>query len=53
MVAARKGRSRKRPLRPDWEEVKDDIMREVVLAKFQQNAAIRNTPIVNRNRRDH
>ena len=27
MIAARMGRSRKRPLRPDWEEVKDDIMR--------------------------
>lgn len=42
-VAARKGRSRKRPLRPDWEDVKDDIMREAVLAKFEQHAEIRET----------
>ena len=42
MLAARMGRSRKRPLRPDWEDVKDDIMREVVLAKFQQHEDIRN-----------
>lgn len=41
MVAARMGRSRKRPLRPDWEEVKDDIMREAVLAKFTQHREIR------------
>ena len=38
MIAARMGRSRKRPLRPDWEEVKDDIMRQAVLAKFSQHA---------------
>jgi ribA/ribD-fused uncharacterized protein len=36
-VAARMGRSRKRPLRPDWEEVKVGIMREAVLAKFTQH----------------
>jgi ribA/ribD-fused uncharacterized protein len=41
MVAARMGRSRKRPLRPDWEAVKDDIMREVLHAKFSQHADIR------------
>ena len=41
MIAARKGRSRKRPLRPDWEQVKDDIMREAVLAKFQQHDDLR------------
>jgi ribA/ribD-fused uncharacterized protein len=35
--AARMGRDRRRPLRPDWEQVKDDIMREVVLAKFTQH----------------
>jgi ribA/ribD-fused uncharacterized protein len=40
-IAARRGRSRKRPLRPDWETVKDAIMREVVLAKFTQHADIR------------
>ncbi len=41
MVVARMGRSRKRPLRADWEEVKDDIMRQAVLAKFQQHAELR------------
>lgn len=28
-------------LRSDWEKVKDDIMYEIVLAKFQQNDGIR------------
>lgn len=32
--AAKMGRERSRPLRPDWEEVKDDIMRAAVWAKF-------------------
>ena len=35
--AARIGRDRKLPLRKDWESVKDNVMREVVMAKFQQN----------------
>jgi ribA/ribD-fused uncharacterized protein len=43
MVAARMGRSRKRPLRKDWESVKDSIMYEAVLAKFTQHADLRNT----------
>jgi len=37
MIAARMGRSRKRPLRKDWESVKDTIMFEAVLAKFTQH----------------
>ena len=37
MVAARMGRSRQRPLRGDWEAVKDDIMREALRAKFAQH----------------
>jgi N-glycosidase YbiA len=41
MIAARLGRSRKQPIRPDWESVKDALMREVVLAKFTQHADIR------------
>ena len=41
MVAARMGRSRERPLRPDWETVKDDIMREVLRAKFSQHPELR------------
>lgn len=41
MIAARMGRSRKRPLRPDWETVKLDVMRTAVRAKFQQHPALR------------
>jgi ribA/ribD-fused uncharacterized protein len=41
MIAARMGRDRTKPLRPDWEQVKDDIMRAAVLAKFQQHEDIR------------
>ena len=41
MIAARMGRSRKRPLRKDWESVKDAIMHEVVLAKFTQHDDLR------------
>jgi hypothetical protein len=41
MVAARMGRSRKRPLRADWETVKDDIMREALRAKFSQQTEAR------------
>jgi len=41
MVAARMGRSRKRPLRKDWESVKDQVMREAVLAKFSQHDDLR------------
>ena len=41
MIAARMGRSRKRPLRADWEQVKDDIMQEAVLAKFSQHETLR------------
>jgi N-glycosidase YbiA len=37
MVVARMGRDRKRPLRKDWEVVKDDIMREALRAKFTQH----------------
>jgi ribA/ribD-fused uncharacterized protein len=41
MIAARLGRSRKRPLRRDWESVKVDVMRRAVLAKFEAHADIR------------
>ncbi len=34
--AAEMGRDRSRPLRKDWEEVKDDVMRTAVRAKFTQ-----------------
>jgi ribA/ribD-fused uncharacterized protein len=39
--AANMGRDRQRPLRPDWETVKDDIMRRAVLKKFQTHDEIR------------
>ena len=40
MIAARLGRSRAHPLRADWEDVKEDIMREALRAKFTQNPAL-------------
>jgi N-glycosidase YbiA len=39
--AARIGRDRSLPLRPDWEQVKDAVMRKVVLQKFKTHADIR------------
>ncbi|MDZ8083672.1 MAG: NADAR family protein [Nostoc sp. DcaGUA01] len=39
--AARMGRERTRSLRQDWEQVKDDIMRQAVLRKFQTHTDIR------------
>jgi ribA/ribD-fused uncharacterized protein len=41
MIAARLGRSRKIKLRPDWESVKDEVMRRAVLKKFETHADIR------------
>lgn len=40
-IAANMGRSRQRPLRQDWESVKDNIMRKAVLQKFSTHADIR------------
>lgn len=40
MDAARLGRERSRPLRPDWERVKDDVMRRAVRAKFLAHAEL-------------
>jgi hypothetical protein len=40
-IAARLGRSRKQPLRKDWEHVKEDVMYRAVLAKFTQNDDLR------------
>jgi ribA/ribD-fused uncharacterized protein len=39
--AAEMGRERHRPLRPDWEAVKDDVMRRAVRRKFEAHAGIR------------
>lgn len=41
MIAARLGRDRKKPLRPDWEAVKENIMREAIRAKFTQHEDLR------------
>ena len=40
MSAATMGRDRARPLRRDWEEVKDDVMRDALRAKFEQHAEL-------------
>lgn len=40
-LAAKLGRSRQLPLRPDWEAVKDDIMRDALRAKFEQHPKLR------------
>lgn len=40
-AAADMGRERNRPLRADWEQVKEDVMREALWAKFAQHPALR------------
>jgi ribA/ribD-fused uncharacterized protein len=40
MIAARMGRDRSRPLRADWEEVKDDVMLDALRAKFRQHPVL-------------
>ncbi len=40
-TAAEMGRDRRRPLRADWESVKDEVMREAVRAQFTQHAELR------------
>ena len=40
-MAARMGRSRKRPLRRDWERVKEQVMYRALEAKFTQHEALR------------
>lgn len=39
--AARLGRDRRRPLRTDWERVKDEVMRKALRAKFRAHADLR------------
>jgi ribA/ribD-fused uncharacterized protein len=39
--AAQMGRDRCRPLRPDWEQVKDEVMRRAVRRKFEAHPDIR------------
>ena len=40
-IAAKMGNSHEHPLRPDWEEVKESVMRKAVLAKFTQHPDLR------------
>ena len=40
-TAANLGRSRSVPLREDWEDIKDDVMRRAVLKKFQTHAQLK------------
>lgn len=40
MKAANMGRDRTRPMRSDWDEVKNDVMRKALEAKFTQNPDI-------------
>jgi ribA/ribD-fused uncharacterized protein len=40
MIAARLGRSRSVPIRPDWEAVKLDVMRAAVFEKFRAHAKL-------------
>jgi ribA/ribD-fused uncharacterized protein len=40
MEAAALGRSREFPLRPDWEQVKEDVMYTALQAKFTQHAEL-------------
>ena len=37
MVAAKKGRDRKKTLKRNWESIKDNIMREALVAKFSKH----------------
>ena len=40
MDTAIEGRDRQNPLRPDWEEVKDEVMLQALRMKFSQNPEI-------------
>jgi len=41
MIAKQMGNDHARLLRPDWDAVKDDVMRRAVRAKFEQHSDIR------------
>ncbi len=40
-MAAKLGRSRALPLRPDWEAAKEDVMRAALKAKFEQHPKLK------------
>ncbi|MEC9524472.1 NADAR family protein [Escherichia marmotae] len=41
MIAARMGRDRSKPLRKNWESIKEEVMRKALRAKFEQHAELR------------
>jgi N-glycosidase YbiA len=41
MEAARKGRDRKRKIKRNWESMKESVMRDALIAKFNQHASLR------------
>ena len=43
MKVAKMGRNRDWPLRPDWDAIKDDVMRTAVRAKVDQHSDVRET----------
>jgi hypothetical protein len=58
-LAAQMGRDRTRPLRPDWPEVRLEVMRQALLAKFSQHRRLKaqllatgSATLVERTRRD-
>lgn len=51
MIAARLGRSRKQPIWPDWEHVKEDVMLRALRAKFAQHPEIAHTLLATRDAR--
>jgi N-glycosidase YbiA len=40
MAAAQAGRSRSRPCKSNWEEVKESVMKEALIAKFTQHKSL-------------
>ncbi|QOW46644.1 NADAR family protein [Acinetobacter piscicola] len=42
MIAARLGRDRKQKLRNDWESIKNNVMKKVLIAKFTQHEDLKN-----------
>ena len=41
MLARRMGRSKSHPIRPDWDDVKEEVMFQATLAKFESHADAR------------
>jgi len=40
-IAAKLGRDKRSPLRSDWNDIKDDLMEQIVYAKFSQNESFK------------